>query len=94
MQELKTLILEFKKNPLPTFCGLLVAAVVYLVFMLLEAQNRIDRLGESYRLEIVATEKRCAKEMDDLRKEQISIIQAALDAQKNINERIRSLKKR
>lgn len=94
VQELQTLVGMLKKSPLPAICALLVAAVTYLVMHIAKMSVKQEILERSYRTELVATEQRCAKEKDDLRRDHIRLLEAALEAQKKINEQIQKKEKR
>lgn len=91
-KEIHALIAEFKKNSLPTFCALLVAAVVYLVLMLIKQQKDKDALELSYRQEVVASEKRCNEKTENLLREQLAEMQKASERQTKIEGQIRRLK--
>lgn len=89
MKELFLMMLDgFSKKPLPAICAILIATVAYLALYIADKQVHYDALELKHRTELVETERRCAMDIDNLRKEQLAIIQAALDAQKKINERI------
>lgn len=94
MDYIKALIAELKANPLATFSGLMVAAIVYLVLMLIAVQRRMDDLQTAYRAEVVATERRCSQEIDAIRKEQYQELRAAGERQSKIEAEIRRIKKR
>lgn len=82
------------RNILYTLFAVLIGAI----FLLWRETARLNEVRASeqaaWRSEIIQLAERHAAEKDAMRKEQMEIIQAALDAQRKINERIRSLKKK
>ncbi len=88
VNEFRFLLAELKKNPLPTVCGVLIAAVVYMVLYIVDDIKRDNEIEAAYRQELVATEKRCAADKDALRIEQIKRLEELYAAQQRINEKI------
>lgn len=93
MKEFLLVLEGLSKRPLPTICAVLMALVAYLGLYIIADIERDTALEAAYRNELVATEQRCNKEKDELRREQIAIIQAALDYQKTLSKRIDKIKK-
>lgn len=81
------------RNILYTLFAVLIGAI----FLLWRETARLNEVRvkeqEAWRKEIQQLTERHAEEKDSLRKEQVDKIQKALDEQRKINERIRSLKK-
>lgn len=88
LKEFGFLLVELKKNPLPTVCAVLIAAVVYMVLYIVNDIERDNEAEAAYRQELVATEKRCAADKDALRVEQIKKLEELYAAQQRINEKI------
>lgn len=82
------------RNVLYMFFSALFAAVFFLARETARLNNVRAAEQEAWRNEVRQMAEKHAAEKDAMRREQMEIIQAALDAQKRINERIRSLNKR
>lgn len=94
MEYFKALVGELRNNPMATFCALMVATIVYLVMFIAAQQKRMDDLQTAYRVEMNATERRCAQEIDQIRKEQFAELRAASERQAEIERQIRKIKQR
>jgi len=94
IESIKALISEFRQNPLSAFCGLMVAAIVYLVLMLIEQQNRMDALQVSYRNEVIAVERACASKQEAAARERLDDLKQATERQSKIEAELRKLRKR
>jgi uncharacterized protein involved in exopolysaccharide biosynthesis len=94
MHEFRLFIADLKKNPLSTMLGAAIVAIGYLViFIKAEIAHHSEQM-EAARRELVDTERRCAQEIDAIRKEQNSDLRVAIDRQTKIEERLARLTKK
>lgn len=96
-EQIKQLIQEFRQNPLPTFCGLTIAAIVYLVLMLIEQQSQKDALQVAFREQLVASEQACALKQAEWANKffESSLRQSKIEAdQLKLEAELRKFKKR
>lgn len=94
IEQLRALIQEFRQNPLSAFCGLMVAAIVYLVLMLIEQQNKMDSLQASFRNEVFAVERACAAKQEAAARERLSDLKEATERQNKIEAELRKFRKK
>lgn len=98
MDSLKALISELRQNPLAAFCGLMVAAIVYLVLMLIEQQSQKDALQVDYRNDILAVERACSSRYEALLQakmtESAEKLKESTERQDKIEAELRKLRKR
>lgn len=87
-----------KKNPLPTFCGLLGAAVVYLWLHLLETKAKADAKDTMDRAELIKcveerilVERRCSEAIDSIRRTELRKTEAQI---KEMEQIIKQYKRR
>ena len=70
----------------------MVAAIVYLVLMLIEQQNQKDALYEAFRTETLAIERRCAQDQERINAARMDDLRAANERQSRIEAELRKLK--
>lgn len=58
LQTVSIIIGQFRRNPLPAICGLLVGAVIFLWLQLNSEREAIDKKGQQYEEKVV----KCAEE--------------------------------
>jgi hypothetical protein len=94
MHEFRLFIADLKKNPLSTMLGASIVAIGYLAFFIkAEIAHHAEQM-EAARRELVDTERRCAQEIDAIRKEQNADFRIAVERQTKIEERLARLTKK
>jgi hypothetical protein len=94
MNEIKALIAELRKNPLSSITALCIATIAYLAMYIKDISQAHSKEIEAAKREIIDTERRCALELDAVRKEQIfSADKEAAERQTKIENEIRKLLK-
>jgi hypothetical protein len=91
MKEIKALIDLLRKNPLAAITGLCIVTIAYLGLYIKETSAEYQIKIEAAKREIIDTERRCAIEIDAVRKEQLLEAKNAADRQSKIEIEIEKL---
>lgn len=92
-ERLKFIMVGLKENPLPTFCGLLIGAVIYLWLDNSAMHSKVDAMAERHRIDLLECEKNHAREMKTMLEDTNRELRLAAERQTRIEQEQKRLKK-
>lgn len=92
-EQIKFILIGLKENPLPTICGLLIGAVMYMWIENTSVRGKIETMAERHRIDLLDCEKSHAKEMKAMLEQVNSDLRAAAERQTKIEEEQKRIKK-
>jgi membrane protein required for beta-lactamase induction len=80
------------RNIIYSVLGLLVAAIASLAWFSAKMVSEVSDVREAAKQEVLAAERRCAAEIDSIRREQIAEVKASLERQRKIEQYLEIVK--